>query len=147
MTVIIVVVGIIGLALTFWYAVNWHGFLSDYRFHGEFQGQRYDCTLRFANAETGCRCMVGANESGLFLLSDPEYKRSWRRSMFKQLSVPFDKNLQISWSDLQFRAGKMFLKECIWFDVPARNVHFFVPKDVGDKLLLDGKQAIAANHN
>ncbi len=51
MTLVIVIVGIIGAALTFWNGANWYGFVSGYRYNSEFKGKRYECRLRFATSE------------------------------------------------------------------------------------------------
>jgi hypothetical protein len=132
---VIVIVGVIGLALTFWNAANWYGFESTYRYSGEFQGNRYECSVRFANSERGSQCFIGANGSGLYLLSHPARKGWWRRYG----PAGFNKNLQIPWSDLKCRAGTSLFKECMWFEVPSRKIHFYVPKDIGDKLLIDAQ--------
>ena len=133
MTLAIVIVGVIGLALTFWNAVNWYGFESGYRYNAEFQGKRFECPLRFANSECGSRCFIGANGSGLYLLSHPARKGWW----WRYGAVGFNKNLQIPWSDLECRAGTMLLKKCMWFDIPSRKTHFCIAKDIGNKLLID----------
>ena len=51
LTLVIIIVGIIGAALTFWNGANWYGFVSGYRYLGEFQGKRYECRLKFATSE------------------------------------------------------------------------------------------------
>lgn len=136
MTLVIIIVVIIGFALTFWNAVNWYDFDSSYRYDGEFLGKRYECSLRFANQERDALCFVGANGSGLYLLSHPGRRAWWSyRGAFK-------KNFQIPWSDLNCRAGKIFFQDCMWFDVPSRRIHFYVPKEIGDKLLTDAGREI-----
>jgi hypothetical protein len=132
-TLVVVIVGVIGLALTFWNAANWYGFESSYRYSGEFQGNRYECRLRFANSECSSQCFIGANGSGLYLLSHPARKGWW----WRYGAVGFKKNLQIPWTDLQCRPRTILLKECMWFEVPSRKIYFYIPKDIGDKLLID----------
>ena len=122
-----------------WNTTNWSGFENDYRFDGEFPGNRYECEVRFANAEHSVRCFVGANRAGLYLLSHPDHKRWWWRSK----DVTFRKNLQIPWSDLECRPGKMFFQDCLWFDIPSRKIHFYVAKDLGDKLLVEAGRTVA----
>jgi hypothetical protein len=130
---IIVVVGIIGIFLTFWYARNWKGFQQDYRFDGEFQGPRYDCRVRFAHGEGAVQCLVGADRSALYLLAPPKAKRSWWRYRGKNLKIP--------WTDLECRAGRTVLKDCLWFEIPPKKIHFYVPKEIGDQLLRDAGRA------
>jgi len=107
--------------------------MTTYRYHGEFLGKRHECSVRFANSECGILCFVGANESGLYLLSHPDRKGWWRYG-----GLGFKKNLEIPWRDLDYRGGRVLLKECMWFHIPTRKIHFYVPREIGDKLLIDG---------
>ena len=38
--------------------------------------------------------------------------------------------------------GKMFFKDCPWFGIPSRKIHFYVPKHIGDKLLVEAGRMI-----
>jgi hypothetical protein len=140
MTLVIIIVGTLGVALTFWNAVNWYSFQSGYRYHGEFQGKRYECSLRFANSECDTPCFVGADEGALYLLSHPNRKGWW----WRYGAVGFKKNLQIPWSDLDYQAGKMFFKDSIRFQIASSRTYFFVPRDIGDKLFVDAQRSIPA---
>jgi hypothetical protein len=134
--VIAVIFAVVAIALTFSNAVKWYSFESDYRFHGEFQGNRYDCTLRFANLSHNYRCFAGADESGLYLLAYTPRKYCWWRPYYK--SAAFKQNLQIPWGDLRCRPETALSRNRLWFDVLPRKIFFCVPKDIGDKLLHDG---------
>lgn len=133
MTVAIAIIVVIGVALTFWNALGWHGFARDYRFEGSFPGHRYECNLRFANSEDSNPCFVGADQFGLYLLARPGEKTSWWRHRRRSLK----QNYYIPWSDLEWRAGRMFLEDCIWFNIPSRRIYFYLPKEVGEHLLTD----------
>ena len=136
MTLVIVIVGIIGVALTFWNGANWYEFVSGYRYNSEFQGRRYECRLRFAASECDSLCFVGANESSLYLLCHPPSKGWW----WKYGARGFNKNLEIPWSDLDCRAVTMIFKDFMRFEIRARKLYFYIPKDVGDQLLIDAKR-------
>jgi hypothetical protein len=71
LTPVIIIVGIIAVALTFWNGVNWYEFVTGYRYNGEFQGKRYESRLRFATSECDSLCFVGATEAALYLLYHP----------------------------------------------------------------------------
>jgi len=136
----IVIVGIIGLILTFWNALNWYEFQRSYRLQDEFPGKRYECSVRFANSEVGAQCFVGANTSSLYLLSHPNRKGWWWQSG----GVGFKKNLQIPWTDLDCRSGTMLFKGYTWFEIPSRKIHFYLPKEIGDKLLTDAERKVSS---
>ena len=138
MTLGIIIIGIIGVALTFWNAANWYGLVSGYRYNGEFQGKRYECGLRFATSECDSLCFIGANESGLYLLYHPASKGWW----WKYGAGGFNKNLEIPWGDLDYRPVTMLFKDCMRFEVPARKIYFYIPKGIGDQLLIDAKRNI-----
>jgi hypothetical protein len=137
-TLVIIIVGIIGVALTFWNGANWYGFVSGYRYNSEFQGKRYECRLRFATSECDSLCFIGANESGLYLLYHPASKGWW----WKFGAGGFNKNLEIPWSDLDYRPVTMLFKDCIRLEIPSRKIYFYIPKDIGDQLLIDAKRKI-----
>ncbi|MGA7573723.1 MAG: hypothetical protein WBV31_07025 [Terriglobales bacterium] len=136
MTPVIWIVGIIGAALTFWNFSNWYGFVSGYRYNGDFQGKRYECRLRFATSECDSLCFIGANEFGLYLLYHPASKGWW----WKYAAGGFNRNLEIPWRDLDYRPAKILFKDCMQFEIPPRKVYFWVPKDVGDQLLIDARR-------
>jgi len=134
---LLMIIGGIGIAaLMFWNAVNWYGFESEYRYDSDFQGARYDCRIRFANLECSSPCFVGADESSLYLLAHPNSKGWWSN----RAAVGFKKNLQIPWSDLSYRAGTGVYKGSIWFDLRTRKIHFYLPKDIGERLLTDARR-------
>jgi hypothetical protein len=67
------------------------------------------------------------------LLSHPDGKGwGWRYGV-----GGFKKNLQIPWSDVECRPKIVLLKECMWFEVPSRKIYFYIPREIGDKLLID----------
>jgi hypothetical protein len=137
---IIVMVSIIAVALICRNASVMHRFELDYRYDGGFEGRRHECTLGFANLEAGIQCFIGANQSGLYLLTHPVRKNSfWSLGNGRGI---FKRNLRIPWSDLSCRAGRMFVQDCIWFDVPSRKIHFYVPRNIGEKLLRDSNRTI-----
>lgn len=138
MSSVIVIVGVIGLVLMFWNAANWYGFESGYRYHGQFQGKRYECGVRFANSECSELCFIGADAGALYLLSHPNRKGWW----WQYGGMGYKKNLQIPWSDLEYRETTILLKPCTWFEVSGKKIYFSIPKDIGDKVLIDAERKI-----
>jgi hypothetical protein len=137
--VIAIAVFVVAVGLIAWNAGVMRRFKRDYRFNGEFHGKRYECVLRFANLESGIWCFLGADTSALYLLIATERKRHWwmgnRVGLANQI---FSTDLQIPWSDLAWREKRNLLKDCIWFEIPASKIYFYVPRNVGDNLLFDG---------
>jgi hypothetical protein len=140
LTPVIIIVGIIAVALTFWNGVNWYEFVTGYRYNGEFQGKRYESRLRFATSECDSLCFVGATEAALYLLYHPRSKGWW----WKYGARGFNKNLEIPWSDLNYRPVTIFFKECIRFEVSTRKIYFYIPKDIGNQLLIDAQRATSS---
>jgi hypothetical protein len=88
MTVVIAIAAA-AVALVLWNAAIMFRFENHYRYGETFQGNRYDCTVTFANSEAGMRCFVGAGEAGLYL----PIHLGFRVSRFKH-------DMRIPWSDL-----------------------------------------------
>jgi hypothetical protein len=140
---IVIVVFVVAAVLIFRNAANTYRFESDYHYDGQFSRQRYKCVLRFSNHETGTRCFTGADVSGLYLLIDPTVRRAWW-SFGVGIEGVLQKNIRIPWSDLDFRTGRVLLRNCTWFDLPSKNIHFYVPVNIGEKLLADAERKIPA---
>jgi hypothetical protein len=88
--------------------------------------------------EHGTLCVVGADESGIYLLKHPESDRfSWN---IKGGHRVFRRDLLIPWKAFSYRAGKVLFKECLWLEMPSRRIYLHVPKDVGEKLLEDARR-------
>jgi hypothetical protein len=136
----VIAVSVMAIALVLWNAGVVRRFQSDYRYDGEFHGQRYECILTFANSEYGTRCSLGADESALYLLAVPKRKVSWWKN--RAAHSFFRANLQIPWSDLDWREKRIVFKDCIWFEIPAKRIYFYVARDVGDKLLIEAGRKI-----
>jgi hypothetical protein len=139
-TVLVIAVFVIAVALVLWNAGVVRRFQSDYRYDGEFQGQRYECSLQFANSEHGIRCSLGADGSALYLLAVPKRTVSWWKN--RAAHSFFRANLRIPWSDVEWREKRIMLKDSIWFEIAAKRIYFYVPRDVGDKLLVDAGRKI-----
>lgn len=141
--VIVIAVSVMTVALIWWNAGIIRRFNSDYRYDGEFHGNRHECAVRFANSESGIWCFLGADTSALYLLTASERKRPWwtwsDRGTAHEI---FRTDLRIPWSDLDWREKRILLKDCIWFEIPARKICFYVSRDVGDKLLVDAGRKI-----
>jgi hypothetical protein len=120
--------------------VGWN-FLRLYRFercyssNDSFPGQRYECIVGGLDPGHGTLCMVGADPSGLHVLSHPGPGRSMLS--FRRAYRPYKKNLFLPWKDVNCRSGMAVFKECLWFDMPSRKVYLNVPKDIGGHLLAD----------
>jgi hypothetical protein len=128
--------------LVAWNFQRLHHFGTDYNFSGSFQGSRYECRLGGLAGEQGALCMIGADELGLYLLPHPNPTRwFWIRrgkyDIFKQ-------SLFIPWKDIGCRSGRVLLSDCIWFDLASRKIYLYVPKDIGEKLLMDAGRTIPA---
>jgi hypothetical protein len=139
-TVFVIAVSVMAIALVLWnVGIVWR-FQNDYRYDGEFQGQRYECIVQFANSEYGTRCSLGADEWALYLLAVPKRKVPWWKN--RTARSFFRANLRIPWSDLDWREKRIVLKNCIWFEIPPKRIYFYGPRDVGDKLLVDAGRKI-----
>jgi hypothetical protein len=134
---IIAIVCMIAVALMGRNFVVWRRFENLYRFDGDFGGERYECILRFASLEYGVRCFIGVDASALYLLARSARKKSWWR--FRNPNEVFRHDLHIPWQDLDCRVGRVYLKDCMWFHIPSRGLHFYVPRNIGDRLLMDAK--------
>jgi hypothetical protein len=113
-------------------------FERDYKYEGIFSGKQYDCRVGGFSEDRGTLCFLGADASGLYLLPHPKPAFSlWRRR-----DVVFKKALFIPWTDLGYRSAKVLFKDSVWFELSARKVYFYVPRDVGEKLLNDAGRGI-----
>src|ERR1700733_6585481 len=140
---IVIAVFVMTVVLIWWNAGILRRFKSDYRYEGEFHGNRYECVVRFANSESGIWCSLGADTSALYLLTPSERERSWWTWSYRGSAREiFRTNLRIPWSDLDWREKRILFKDCIWFEIPARKVCFYASRDVGDKLLVDAGRKI-----
>ena len=133
---LIAVIVVLVVVLMGWNIARMYNFETDYRFSGYFQGTRYDCVVGGLNSEYGTICFVGADEQGLYLLPHPTPAFSWWKSQHRRV---LKKSLLIPWRDISCRAGRVLLKDCIWFDLAPRKVYLYVPKDIGEKLLTDAR--------
>jgi hypothetical protein len=138
--VLIAIVVAAAVLLVGWNFVRLHKFGSDYNFVGSFSGNRYECMVGGINENHGTLCLIGADGYGLYLLPHPKPVRwFWgypgRYQIFKQ-------SVLIPWKDIGCRSGRVLLKDCIWFDLAPRRVYFYVPKDIGEKLLTDAARLI-----
>lgn len=135
--VIVLVVVLMG-----WNFARMYNFETDYRFFGYFQGNRYECLLGGLSQEHGTLCFIGADEQGLYLLPHPKPALTWWNYQWRRQVL--NKSLLIPWRDINCRAGKVLLKDCIWFDLARRKIYLYVPKDIGERLLTDARLMIAA---
>jgi hypothetical protein len=141
--VIVTAIFVMTVALVWWNAGILRRFKNDYRYDGEFHGNRYECVVRFANSESGIWCFLGADTAALYLLSDSARKRSWWTWNYRSTAREFlGTDLRIPWSDLDWREKGIFIKDCIWFEIPAGKIYFYVSREVGDKLLVDAGRKI-----
>ncbi len=140
---IAIAVFVLAAALILWNVGVMRRFKSEYRFEGQFQGQRYECVLRFANFDHDICASLGADSSALYLLIASKRKRSWfsyRRNAYEI----FKTDLRIPWTDLAWQEKRILLKDCIWFEISAKKIYFFIASDIGNKLLIDAQQRILA---
>jgi hypothetical protein len=128
--------------LVAWNFQRLHGFASDYKFTGDFQRHRYECTLGGLAEGRGALCMIGADNFGLYLLPHPNPIRWF--TFYPRGNQIFKQSLLIPWKDIGCRSGSVLLKDCIWFDLAARKIYLYVPKDIGEKLLTDAGHTIPA---
>ena len=136
--------GGLAVLLTLWNAARISSFQRDYGYQGGFPGTPYECDLRSADSEWPVRCFLGATDAALYLMADPQaLKRSWwgweKYGSFRNV---FKTNLRIPWTSLQCRAGSMFFKEVIWFENRPRRFYIYVPRAIGEKLLIDAGRQI-----
>ena len=135
-TIFVAIFFVAALFLVGWNFRRLKRFRTDYRFTGFFPGTTYECVVGGLDTEHGTLCMVGADTSGIYLLSHPKPRGLlWllesRHRVLKQ-------NLLLPWDDLNYRTGKMLLKDCLWLEMPSRRIYLHVPKDSGAQILKDG---------
>jgi len=136
MRIAILIAAVVGLYV--WNIRRVLGFERDYKHDGNFAGKRYECTVGGFSEGPGLTCFMGADGNGLYLLPHPKPARSlWSYLGNSRRYLVFKKSLFIPWTDLGYRSGRVLLKDCVWFDLSARRVYFYVAKDVGEKLLND----------
>ena len=130
------------VALMVWNAGILRRFKRDYRYSGKFPGNPYECVLRFANLEDGIWCVMGADASALYILpaSGKRSREMWSKRGTSQKT--FGADLRIPWTDLEWQEKTILFKDCIWFEIPAKQIYFYVPKDIGDKLLVDAQRKL-----
>jgi hypothetical protein len=82
---IILVVAGLGALLTLRNLSRRRSFQRDYGFQGEFPGKYYACEVRISDAEAASRCRIGATDSALYLMADPEVQRNakWRMWQYR----------------------------------------------------------------
>ncbi len=111
----------------------------DFRFAGKFTGATYESVVTFAQAESGYRCRAGADADALYLVAPADGGSRWH---FRgDDTVPLRHELRIPWTEIECRAGRVFLKEILWFHLRARRLHFYMTKEVGERLLADATRA------
>jgi len=137
--VLVAIFVVLVVVLMGWNFARMYNFETDYRFSGYFQGKRYECVLGGLNQEHGTICFIGTDEQGLYLLPHPKPAFSWWKQRRRQV---LKKSLLIPWRDINCRAGRVLLKDCIWFDLPPRKIYLYVPRDIGEKLLTDARVII-----
>jgi hypothetical protein len=126
------------VCLLVWNIRRVYGFERDYKYGGDFAGQRYECRVGGLSDDHGMLCFMGADANGLYLLPHAKQARSWWSYLGNRSRYDvFRKSLFIPWTDMGYRTGRAVLKECVWFELPARKVYLYVAKDVGEKLLND----------
>jgi hypothetical protein len=136
MLVAIIIIAVVTLVA--WNFFRFYTFYRDYRFDGSFQGQSRECMIGGLNLEARTLCMIGADKTGLYLLSHPKP----RRIFWGYGYAVFKKRLFIPWEDISCRSGNSLLKKCIWFDLAPRRMYLDVPKDIGEQLLEDAGRKI-----
>ena len=49
----------------------------------------------------------------------------------------FRYSLRIPWQDIEYRRSSLFLRPCIWFDIPSKKIHLYLAADIGERLLAE----------
>jgi hypothetical protein len=142
---LVALVFVFAVLLVIWNAVRIRGYQRDYQYEGGFPGEPYPSELRTPDTEWPMKCLIGATDTALYLMADPQdhNKRLWwgwgKYASFRQF---YKNDLRIPWTDLEFRAGKMFFQDVIWFENRQKKFYVFVPRAVGEKVLTDAGRAI-----
>ena len=141
---IALLLGALAVLLTLWNAARIRSFQRDYGYQGGFPGKPYECDLRSADSEWPVRCFVGATDSALYLIADPQPppRPWWGWGKYGSFRTVFKTDLRIPWTSLQCRAGRMFLKEVIWFENRPRKFFVYVPREIGERVLRDAGRQI-----
>ena len=54
----------------------------------------------------------------------------------------FKTDLRIPWTDLGWQEKSILVNTCVWFEIPDKKIYFYVPLDVGDRILVDAGRKI-----
>jgi hypothetical protein len=107
----------------------------EFGFAGGFPGAGYESVVTFAHAESGYRCRAGADAEALYLIAPAD--RGRRGGFGGEATEPLRSDLRIPWNQMETRPGNVFLKKILWFHLRARGLSFYMPSDVGERLLAD----------
>ena len=85
--------------------------------------------------ESNILCLVGANETGLYLTRPTGVKSTWTRGDWKKgHAVLLKAPIFIPWSALSYCRKSFLWKDCIRFDVPSNKSYFYIPLPDAEKL-------------
>lgn len=143
--VIVVLVFVFAGFLMAWNAARVRTLQRDYGYEGEFPGKHYQCELRSADAKSAVRCFIGASDSALYFMADPEVQskvRWWQQYQNYDFRMLSNTGMRIPWTDLQCRTGKMFFKEVIWFENRPKRFYVYVPRAIAETVLSDAGHPI-----
>ena len=124
--------------LMLWNVRNQLSFERDYSYHGSFAGQGYECVVGGLNSERRMWCIAGADRCGIYFLPHPK-----KQNLFWNSGIGASKkSLRIPWQDVTYCCKRVLFKDCIWFDLSPRKVWIYVPREIGEKLLIDGYREV-----
>jgi hypothetical protein len=123
----------IGLVIYGWHRNDLRRLTRDFASQLPFDGALEECLVRFSLDDASTDCVLGANNEGLYMSSSTAALENNRRWSFRYyvLRTP----LFIPWNRLDIRDARFPLRGHLRFTVPSNKAIFFVPREIGQRLL------------
>jgi hypothetical protein len=134
----------LAILLVVWNARRIRSYQRRWTFVGQFPGTPCVCDLRTADAAWTMTCLIGATDSALYLMAQPDdlprKRRWWQSGTNRSFRAFYKTDLCIPWNELSWRGGTMFLKQVVWFENRERRFYVCVPRAIGEKVLADARR-------
>lgn len=132
---IVAIIVTLGFYLTMSSAFTLRQTMIGYHYDGPFRGTLYKSHYRMASAEASAPCLLGADRNALYIMRLPgPPRRGWAPSN-DILDASLD--LRFPWRALRYKWGRIFWRRCLWSRVESPRLDFYVPADIGARLLAD----------
>jgi hypothetical protein len=135
------VLAVVALLFYGWYRNDLRRLTRDFARQQPFDGKLHACLVRFPLDDTKTDCLLGANDAGLYMTSSSAALKSNGRWSVRYYVIRTP--LFIPWSCVQVGDAKFPLRGYFRFSVPSNKATFFVPREIGERLLGDAGRTLA----